>query len=512
MFSRDGSPGLFSGTVSPCSSIRSGAFTPSVVRIKRHSLAPGSSLLQMSSACETPCCDSGATSPCLLTPHARHRLPPSQLSLLTAILRKGRLPVLSSAFQRSYTPCWPISPVNMSSCSACSAASSVAPMNISKAKSCTSIDRPRTESYQVSKTQLWKPDHNYLSVSSSVRTPDETHWQNHQKDLNHVDISPILQNTALHQAYLQSRLLILTCWNQVTKEIVYRQFLALFCAAPYPGWTPHLLNLSVSSTENQKNPSVSVDRPASIEPNKPLASLMQNNETKSHDKSEKYSLALKQGQKSSEISNAPYLKNRGSSSDNLDSSVSKPAQNSCKFSSFPTLKHTIESHSNSISPVLSHKESKHNTIFQNGGKSYVERGLLSSPAFRLSPSPRPVGLTRLSYTSASLLFPQSTQTPAPPPQTAAPSRPPQPSQAVNSPPHPHTPSVHHPLRPYGAAHQTAQMGTVKIERYSACPFAITCMLYCWALTFIQWVACILSHSLPYLTIDNMICIILVQEQ
>ncbi len=74
-----------------------------------------------------------------------------------------------------------------------------------------------------------------------------------------------------------------------------------------------------------------------------------------------------------------------------------------------------------------------------------------------------------------LLVPQSTQTPAAPPQTAAPSHPPQPSQAVNSPPHPQTPSVHHPLRPYGAAHQTAQMGTVKIERYSACPFAITCM-------------------------------------
>ncbi len=235
MFSRDGSPGLFSGTVSPCSSIRSGAFTPSVVRIKRHSLAPGSSLLQMSSACETPCCDSGATSPCPLTPRARHRLPPSQLSLLTAILRKGRLPVLSSAFQRPYTPCWPISPVNMSSCSACSAASSVAPMNISKAKSCTAIDRPRTESYQVSKTQLWKPDHNSLSVSSTVRTPDETPLT---KPPERLESCRHFSNTSKHSPSpslptvqaVNSHLL-----NQVTKEIVYRQFLALFCAAPYPG-------------------------------------------------------------------------------------------------------------------------------------------------------------------------------------------------------------------------------------------------------------------------------------
>lgn len=165
MFSRDGSPGPLSGSVSPCSSIRSGAFTPSVVRIKHYSLAPGSSLLQMSSACGTPCCDSRASSPCSLTPRARHKPPPTQLSLLTAILRKGRLPVLSSALQRPYTPCWPFSPVNMSSCSACSAASSVAPMNVSKAKSCSSIDRPCTESCQVSKTQLRKPDHSSLSVS-----------------------------------------------------------------------------------------------------------------------------------------------------------------------------------------------------------------------------------------------------------------------------------------------------------------------------------------------------------
>ncbi|XP_058651319.1 muscular LMNA-interacting protein isoform X2 [Onychostoma macrolepis] len=385
MFSRDGSPGLFSDTVSPCSSIRSGAFTPSVVRIKRHSLAPGSSLLQMSSACETPCCDSRATSPCPLTPRARHRLPPTQLSLLTAILRKGRLPVLSSAFQRPYTPCWPISPVNMSSCTACSAASSVAPMNVSKAKSCTSIDRPCTESYQV----------------SMVRTPDETPLT---KPPERLESCRHFTNTTKHSPS-PSLPTVQAANSHLSKSSHKGNRLptvpsSLLCSSrsQMNSSSSKSSSLSGSSTENQKNPTVSVDRPASTEPNKPLASLMQNDETKSHDRSEKYSLSLKQGQKSSELSNAPYLKDRGSSSDNLDSSVSKPAQNSCKSSCFPTLKHTTESHSNSISPVLSHKESKQNTLFQNGGKSDVERVLLSSPAFRLSPSPRPVGLPRLSYT------------------------------------------------------------------------------------------------------------------
>ncbi|XP_016112276.1 uncharacterized protein YMR317W isoform X5 [Sinocyclocheilus grahami] len=399
MFSRDGSPGPFSGTVSPCSSIRSGAFTPSVVRIKRHSLAPGSSLLQMSSACETPCCDSRATSPCPFTPRARHRLPPTQLSLLTAILRKGRLPVLSSAFQRPYTPCWPISPVNVSSCSACSAASSVAPMNVSKAKSCTSIDRPRTESCQVSKKQLRKPDHSSLSVLSPdeiplMKPPERLDSCQHFTSTSHI-VSPTKHSPSPSLPRVQPTNSHLSKSGHKGNRLPTVPS-SLLCSSlsRMNSSSPKSSSLSCFSPENQKNPSVSVDRLASIEPNKPLASLMQNDETKSNDRSEKYSLALKQGQKSSELANAPYLKDRGSSSDNLDSSVSKPALNSCKSSSFPTLKHTIESHSNSISPVLSHKESKQNI----GGKSDIERVHLSSPAFRLSPSPRPVGLTRLSYT------------------------------------------------------------------------------------------------------------------
>ncbi|XP_042624220.1 muscular LMNA-interacting protein-like, partial [Cyprinus carpio] len=70
----------------------------------------------------------------------------------------------------------------------------------------------------------------------------------------------------------------------------------------------------------------------------------------------------------------------------------------CKSSSFATLKHTIESHSNSTSPVLSQKENKQSTLFQNGHKNYVERVHLSHPAFRLSPCSRPVGLTHLPFT------------------------------------------------------------------------------------------------------------------
>ncbi|KAL0177235.1 hypothetical protein M9458_026129, partial [Cirrhinus mrigala] len=395
MFSRDGSPGLLSGTVSPCSSIRSGAFTPSVVRIKRHSLAPGSSLLQMSSACGTPCCDSRATSPCPLTPRARHRPPPTQLSLLTAILRKGRLPVLSSAYQRPYTPCWPISPVNMSSCSACSAASSVAPMNVSKAKSCTSIDRPRTESCQISNTQLWKPDHGSLSVSSVIKAPDETpltkpperlescrHFTNISSTVSPTKHSPVqAANGHLSKSGHKGNRLPTVPSSLLCSSLSQMNSSSLKSSS-----------LSGSSTENQKNPSASGDRPASIEPNKSesLALSMQNDETKSRERSGKYS--LKQGLKSSELSSKPYLKDRGSSPENVDEP--KPAQKSCKS----TLKHTAESHSNSISPVISHKENKQSTLFQNGRKNDVEKVLLSSPAFRLSPSPRPVGLTRLSYT------------------------------------------------------------------------------------------------------------------
>ncbi|XP_053358478.1 muscular LMNA-interacting protein isoform X1 [Clarias gariepinus] len=136
-----------SGSISPCSSVRSGAFTPSVRRIKCHTLAPASSLMQMPlTSCQSLGCNKHITLPCPLSKRTRHRPPPTQLSLLTAILRKGRLPVLSSAFQRPYSPCWPISQVNISSCVACSAASNVAPMVGLQSKSCVSKCKTCTDS------------------------------------------------------------------------------------------------------------------------------------------------------------------------------------------------------------------------------------------------------------------------------------------------------------------------------------------------------------------------------
>ncbi|XP_068579891.1 muscular LMNA-interacting protein isoform X2 [Cebidichthys violaceus] len=119
------SPVSFSRIGSPCSSVCSGIFSPAVVQIKRHFLAPGSSLVHTPgfSSCESLSSSVCAQSP---PPPPRHRPPLTRLSLLTAILRKGRLPVLSSALQRPYTPCWPVNPVTLSFCNACSAASSVA--------------------------------------------------------------------------------------------------------------------------------------------------------------------------------------------------------------------------------------------------------------------------------------------------------------------------------------------------------------------------------------------------
>uniref|UniRef100_UPI0037E9B011 muscular LMNA-interacting protein n=1 Tax=Semicossyphus pulcher TaxID=241346 RepID=UPI0037E9B011 len=135
------SPSSFSRTVSPCSSVLSGIFSPAVVQIKRHFLAPGSSLLQTPfSSCESL---SSSVCPQSPPPPPRHRPPLTRLSLLTAILRKGRLPVLSPALQRPYTPCWPINPVTLSFCNACSAASSVASIPLefsSRFSSSASID------------------------------------------------------------------------------------------------------------------------------------------------------------------------------------------------------------------------------------------------------------------------------------------------------------------------------------------------------------------------------------
>ncbi|XP_059929048.1 muscular LMNA-interacting protein isoform X2 [Gadus macrocephalus] len=122
-----------SRAVSPCSSARSGAFTPTVLRVRRHALASGASMLHLprascQSSCESLAESEGARSP-PPPPPRRHRPPLTRLSLLTAILRKGRLPVLSPALQRPYSPCWPINHITLASCTACSAASRLPPVS-----------------------------------------------------------------------------------------------------------------------------------------------------------------------------------------------------------------------------------------------------------------------------------------------------------------------------------------------------------------------------------------------
>ncbi|XP_051503418.1 muscular LMNA-interacting protein-like [Myxocyprinus asiaticus] len=397
MLSTDGSPVSLSRTISPCSSVTSGAFMPSVVRIKRHALAPGSSL--MSSACGTPCCGSQSTSPCPLSPIARHRPPPTQLSLLTAILRNGHLPVLSSALQRPYTPCWPISPVNRSSFLACSAASDIAPMNVSKAKSCSPIYIPSSESCQNSKPQPLKPDLSSLSMSLLAKAPDEILLKPHKRldSWLHVTSSSIVLPTKHSPLTSPSLPTFKAAPAHLSKSGHKDNHLPtvpipLSCTyfSSIRSLSPKSSSMSCCSPENT---SVSGDHKASMDPNKSFAILKLHDEPKS----EIDSLEPKQGQKSFDLSAEQSLKHTGKSSDYLTSLIPKPAQNSCK-SSFPTLKCTLESCDNSTSPVLSHTEKKSGTFLQNGNKSDVERVHLSSPAFTLSPSPKPVGLTCLSFT------------------------------------------------------------------------------------------------------------------
>ncbi|XP_057197543.1 muscular LMNA-interacting protein isoform X2 [Triplophysa rosa] len=394
MLSPDGSPDPFSRTVSPCSSIRSGAFTPSVVRIKRHALAPGYSLLQMSPTCETPCCDSRGTSPCPLSPRARHRPPPTQLSLLTAILRKGRLPVLSSALQRPYTPCWPITSVSMTSCLACSAASTVSLMNMSKAKSCSSIDRPCRESCQDSEPQPLKQDQNALAISFLSNACDKGQLKTPERfdSCRHATSNSSIALPTKHSPLTLPNLpTVLAAPSYLSKTGHKDSSLSTAAGPPSHTSFSHIRSMSpksntLSCCNSDKNPSVSSD---SVDPQS-WASLVLNDRLKSQKLSEKDSLGLKQGQQSSDFSARGDII---SSSDHL-ASLPKPPQSSYKSSSFPSPK-SREPHDNSSSLFLSHITNKQDTPFQNGSKRDTERVHLSSPA---SPSPRPLGLTCLSYT------------------------------------------------------------------------------------------------------------------
>ncbi|TRY65238.1 hypothetical protein DNTS_014050 [Danionella cerebrum] len=357
MFSRD-----CSRAVSPCSSIRSGTFTPSVVKIKRHSLAPGSSLLNMSSTCETPCCESGTTSPCPLSPHSRHRTPPTQLSLLTAILRKGRLPVLSSYSQRPYTPCWPIRPVNLSSCLACTAASSVAPMNAPKAKSCLNREKPWRESDANISRQFDKS-------AQRVMAPDKSPPRKPAEKLNSSKEFPdrtqnVVPNISLAQPPK----------DHFPKSSQKRKDLASLPSSPFFSSntrysSPKSSSPSCICEENLQDCHGSTGTNRSIE-----TSSMNPVGKKMYARSDKNLWALKQSIEPFELSDETC------SPQNLTSPMPTLAQNPPKPS---FLNPTFGSHSTSPDLTLS--------------KNKIQNEL-SSPTFGQSPSPRPTGLTRLSYT------------------------------------------------------------------------------------------------------------------
>uniref|UniRef100_A0A8C5B704 Uncharacterized protein n=1 Tax=Gadus morhua TaxID=8049 RepID=A0A8C5B704_GADMO len=157
--------------VSPCSSARSGAFTPTVVRVRRHALASGSSMLHLprascQSSCESLAESEGARSPPPLP--RRHRPPLTRLSLLTAILRKGRLPVLSPALQRPYSPCWPINHITLASCAACSAASGLPPVS---PRAALSPSPPADPAGPDEGTEPTRPPPSRLCCYSGARSP-----------------------------------------------------------------------------------------------------------------------------------------------------------------------------------------------------------------------------------------------------------------------------------------------------------------------------------------------------
>ncbi|KAA0717633.1 Muscular LMNA-interacting protein [Triplophysa tibetana] len=389
MLSPNGYTDPLSRTVSPCSSIRSGAFTPSVVRIKRHGLAPGYSLLQMSPTCETPSCDSRGTSPCPLSPRARHRPPPTQLSLLTAILRKGRLPVLSSALQRPYTPCWPISSVSKTSCLACSAASMVSLMNMSKAKSCSSIDRPYRESCQDLEQQPLKQEQNALAISFLSNARDKAQLKTPEifDSCRHATSNKSIALPTKHSPLTLPNLPTVLAAPAYHSETGHKDSSLSTSASP-PSHTSfsHIKQNTLSCCNSDKETLVLYD---SVDPLS-WASLILNDRLKSQKWSEIDSLPLKQGQQSSDFSARVDIR---SSSDHL-ASLPKPSQSSYISSSFPSPT-SLESHDNTSSLFLSHITNKQDTPFLNGSKHDSKRVHLSSPA---SPSPRPLGLTSLSYT------------------------------------------------------------------------------------------------------------------
>ncbi|XP_072533282.1 muscular LMNA-interacting protein [Salminus brasiliensis] len=358
-----GSPVSFSRTVSPCSSVRSGAFTPSVLRIKRHTLAPGSSLVQMPlSSGQTLCCDCQTPSPCPLSPRARHRPPPTQLSLLTAILRKGRLPILSSALQRPYSPCWPIRPVSMSSCTACSAASNIAPVETTK--TCATKGIAFTEPSQKARpmpprliNSTWSSKEHKVSIPSiPLGTPDTFDFKCSEVNSG----IPLPKN---------GNSLTLPCSSP--KPTLGNQSRP-GCKDSHVPTLPSSLLISSFSTSRAMSPKSNHESccrvPSTAEHSEQSHSILDFSR-QGHGHKSKYPSFIQKNEEPS-----------------LDL---KPKQMPCDPSPIPDL-----------TPTLMEANDNPRFYLQNGRKALLdlERVLSASPALKMSPSPRLVGITRLSDT------------------------------------------------------------------------------------------------------------------
>ncbi|XP_058881015.1 muscular LMNA-interacting protein-like isoform X2 [Acipenser ruthenus] len=152
LLSSEGSQGSLSRTASPCSSIRSGMFSPALVKIVPHSLSSSSSLFQASPRCFSPTRDSLTPSPFQVSSsttlvRSGPRRPLTQLSLLTAILRTGQLPHSSTAhnsLQRPFSPSCPASTASILSSNTCSVTSSLTSISFeaSRPQSPSSAEKP----------------------------------------------------------------------------------------------------------------------------------------------------------------------------------------------------------------------------------------------------------------------------------------------------------------------------------------------------------------------------------
>ncbi|XP_066534364.1 muscular LMNA-interacting protein [Hoplias malabaricus] len=382
MLSPGASPVPFSGTVSPCSSVRSGAFTPSVLKIRRHTLAPGSSLVQMPFSSEqTICFDSQTPSPYPQTSRVRHRPPPTQLSLLTAILRKGRLPILSSALQRPYTPCWPISPDSMSSCIACSAASAIAPMEATK--TCTSKGKAVTDKLVCNVLSLSPKKQTKFSNSSGLLGHPET-----------VESERFIISRGVHSLD-DSNLLTLPSFPSPSEPSL-RHLSKPDCKDSHVSTVPSTLLYSSFITPRSLSPKSSYLSCCSSDSKTPTSEPCAHSATPLTENSKELHNILaspSQGHGNKSTGPSPILKHPEPLLN------SKPGWVPRDPSPIPDIK--LTQHSKGLSsPVLKEADDKPHLHLPNRKKALleIERVLSASPALKRSPSPGPVGLTRLACT------------------------------------------------------------------------------------------------------------------